>query len=78
MSATLATCPHWCELTAPHDGEPHSIRLSAYTHDQHWHDARDVTPERAEQLAAETVRAFPSDPALFGFPVADDPGSAPR
>ncbi len=28
MSATLATCPHWCELTAPHDGEPHSVRLS--------------------------------------------------
>ena len=28
MSAILATCPHWCELTAPHDGEPHSVRLS--------------------------------------------------
>ncbi len=28
MSATLATCPSWCELTPPHAGEPHSVRLS--------------------------------------------------
>lgn len=28
MSATLATCPHWCELTPPHAGEPHSVKLS--------------------------------------------------
>lgn len=28
MSAALSTCPHWCELTPPHQGDPHSVKLS--------------------------------------------------